>query len=339
MSSWMNLRRVAAAAAVAGCLASAGVYAQQELVMEPLKDAGLNVYPAFEGWYQNPDGTYTLLIGYYNRNKKQLLDVPVGPQNRIEPGGPDQGQPTHFLVGRGWGTTAIKVPKDFGDKKLTWTLTTNGKTVQGIFGLQKGYQIEPFLDAAMGNKPPSLSFEPNAKGVTGPPPPLSQAHAVSGVVGQPIPLTVYYSDDGHEEPTGGGSAAPTGGAATSAAAAPAAGRPTTAGAAAPAVAPAPGTPTTGGAAPGGGGGAFQRPPRQSVTLTKFRGPGDVKFDDHTPTIDKDGKATANATFSVPGEYVIRVEGNDSSGIGGGGFQCCWTTVYFKVSVKPGNTAH
>ena len=325
MVSWLNLRlrpraaaghvrRIAAAAAIAGCLAGAGLYAQQELVMEPLKDAGLNVYPAFEGWYQNPDGSYTLLIGYYNRNRKQVLDVPVGPQNRIEPGGPDQGQPTHFLVGRGWGTTAIKVPKDFGDKKLTWTLTTNGKTVQGIFGLQKGYQIEPFLDAAMGNKPPTLAFEPNAKGSTGPPPPLTQAHPVSGVAGEPVPLTVYYTDDGHEEsPTGG--------------------------AAAPPPAPAPGTPAAPGVAAGGGGGGFQRPPRQSVTMSKFRGPGDVKFDDNTPTIGKDGKATANATFSAPGEYVIRVEGNDSSGVGGGGFQCCWSTVYFKVSVKPGNTGH
>ena len=319
MLSSLNLKRIAAAAVVAGCLASAAVYAQQELVMEPLKDSGLNVYPAFEGWYQNSDGSYTLLIGYYNRNKKQLLDVPIGPQNRIEPGGPDQGQPTHFLVGRGWGTTAIKVPKDFGDKKLTWTLTTNGKTVQGIFGLTKGYQIEPFLDAAMGNTPPTVMFEPNTKGNTGPAPPLAQAHVVSGAAGEAIPLTVFITDDGHQEPTGGGSPAPTGGAA--------------------APAPAPGTPTTGGAAPGGGGGGFQRPPRLGVTMSKFRGPGDVKFDDNTPAIGKDGKATANATFSLPGEYMIRVEGNDSSGIGGGGFQCCWTTVYFKVSVKPGNTGH
>jgi hypothetical protein len=60
MWSLLNFRRIAAAAAVAGCLASAGVYAQQELVMEPLKDAGLNVYPAFEGWYQNPDGASNL---------------------------------------------------------------------------------------------------------------------------------------------------------------------------------------------------------------------------------------------------------------------------------------
>jgi len=313
MSSLLNLRRIAAAAAVAGCLASAGLYAQQELVMEPLKDSGLNVYPAFEGWYQNPDGTYTLLIGYYNRNKKQLLDVPIGPQNRIEPGGPDQGQPTHFLVGRGWGTTAIKVPKDFGDKKLTWTLTSNGKTVQGIFGLQKGYQIEPFLDAAMGNKPPTIAFEAGVKGLTGPPPPLAQAQVVSGAAGAPIPLTVFITDDGHEEtPTGGGAAPP---------------------------APAPGTPAAPGVAAGGGGGGFQRPPRLGVTMSKFRGPGDVKFDDNTPTVGKDGKATANATFSAPGEYVIRVEGNDSSGVGGGGFQCCWTTVYFRVNVKPANTGH
>jgi hypothetical protein len=302
MLSSLQLRRFAAAAAIAGCLAGAGVYAQQELVMEPLKDAGLNVYPAFEGWFQNPDGTYTLLIGYYNRNKKQILDVPIGPQNRIEPGGPDQGQPTHFLVGRGWGTTSIRVPKDFGDKKLTWTLTTNGKTVSIPFGLTKGYQIEPFLDAAMGNKPPVFKFDPAGKELTGPPQPLAAAQAVSGAAGEPIALSVWITDDGHEEETGGG----------------------------------------GSAAPAGAAAATQKPParpRLSVTMTKFRGPGDVKFDDNTPTIGKDGKATANATFSQPGEYLIRVEGNDSSGVGGGGFQCCWSTVYFKVTVKPGNTAH
>ena len=293
-----SLRRVAAAAAVAACLAGGGLYAQQELVMEPLKDSGLNVYPAFEGWYQNPDGTYTLLIGYYNRNKKQILDVPIGPQNRIEPGGPDQGQPTHFLVGRGWGTTAIKVPKDFGTKKLTWTLTTNGKTVTIPFGLTKGYQIEPFLDAAMGNKPPTFKFEPTSPSLTGPPQALAQAFAVSAAAGEPVPLTVWITDDGHEEPGGGG------------------------GSAAPAGAQAP-----------------PARPRLSVTMSKFRGPGDVKFDDATPTIGKDGKATATATFSLPGEYFIRVEGNDSSGVGGGGFQCCWSTVYFKVNVKPGNTGH
>ena len=46
---------------------------------------------------------------------------------------------------------------------------------------------------------------------------------------------------------------------------------------------------------------------------------------------------ATATFSMPGEYIIRIEGNDSSGVGGGGFQCCWTTAYVKVSVKAAST--
>ena len=79
------------------------------------------------------------------------------------------------MVGRGWGTIAIKVPKDFGDKKLTWTLTANGKTVAVPFGITKGYQIEPFLDAAMGNKPPVIKFSEKRPGAD-----RSAAAAVAG---------------------------------------------------------------------------------------------------------------------------------------------------------------
>ena len=45
------------------------------------------------------------------------------------------------------------------------------------------------------------------------------------------------------------------------------------------------------------------------------------------------KATVNATFSAPGEYILRVEGTDSTGSGGGGFQCCWTNAHVGVTVK------
>jgi len=294
-----KIGRLAIALAAFACLAGVTPSAQQELVMEPLKDSGLNVYPAFEGWYQNADGTYTLLVGYYNRNKKQILDIPIGPENRIEPGGPDQGQPTHFLVGRGWGTVAIKVPKDFGTKKLTWTLTANGKTVSTPLGLTKGYQIEPFLDAAMGNKPPVIKLTENGKALTGPPAPLSEAHVVNGSVGEPVTLTYWITDDGHEEPPTGGSAA---------------------------------------APPPGGAQAPPRRPRVSTILSKYRGPGTVTFADNTPDIGKDDKVTTTATFSLPGEYFIRIEGNDSSGVGGGGFQCCWTTAYIKAVIKGGSTA-
>jgi hypothetical protein len=282
-------RFIAALVALA-CLAGIKPAAQQ-LAMEPLKDSGSNIYPAYEGWYKNDDGTFTLLVGYYNRNKKEVLDIPIGPDNKIEPGGPDQGQPTHFEVGRGWGTIALKVPKDFGDKKLTWTITANGKTVSVPFGIVKGYQIEPFLDAAMGNKPPVIKLTPTGTPIMGPPPALSAAPVLNGTVGEAVTITYGVTDDNNDEP-------PTAAAANA-------------------------NPRA------------QRP-RVSTTLTKYRGPGEIKFADSTPAIEKD-RVTTTATFSMPGEYVIRIEGNDSSGVGGGGFQCCWTTAYIKVNIKAAGT--
>lgn len=298
MNRQVTIGRFVAALVACACV-STGAASAQQLAMEPLKDSGSNVYPAYEGWYKNDDGSYTLLIGYYNRNKKETLDIPIGPDNKIEPGGPDQGQPTHFEVGRGWGTIAIKVPKDFGDKKLTWTITANGKTVTVPFGIVKGYQIEPFLDAAMGNKPPVIKFTENGKALTGPPAPLSEAFVVNGVAGEAVPLKFWVTDDGKEDtPTGGSAAA--GGAAGAAAAARA-----------------------------------QRA-RVTTTLSKYRGPGEIKFADSTPAVEKD-MVNTTATFSLPGEYLIRVEGNDSSGVGGGGFQCCWTTAYIKAVIKAAPT--
>ena len=68
---------------------------------------------------------------------------------------------------------------------------------------------------------------------------------------------------------------------------------------------------------------------------KHRGPGEVKFSEARPKADfaAEGKATTTATFSEAGEYVLRAQANDSSGEGGGGFQCCWTNAHVKVTVK------
>ena len=84
-------------------LASAVLAYGQSLPLEPPHESGANITGAFEGWFKNPDGSFNLLLGYFNRNTKQELEVPIGPNNRIEPGGPDRGQPTHFLAGRQWG--------------------------------------------------------------------------------------------------------------------------------------------------------------------------------------------------------------------------------------------
>lgn len=102
-------------------------WAQPTLPFEPVHDTGQSITGAFEGWFPNPDGTFSLLLGYYNRNQKQIIEIPLGADNRIEPDGPDHGQPTHFLPGRQWGVFTITVPKDFGEKKLTWTLVAKWK--------------------------------------------------------------------------------------------------------------------------------------------------------------------------------------------------------------------
>ena len=132
-------------------------WAQSSLPFEPVHNNGQSITGAFEGWFPNPDGTFSLLVGYYNRNQEQILEIPTGPDNRIEPGGPDRGQPTHFLPGRQWGVFTITVPKDFGEKKLTWTLVANGKTTVIPVSLHSQYEVQPFMEAS-GNTPPFIAF-------------------------------------------------------------------------------------------------------------------------------------------------------------------------------------
>src|SRR5690242_8567382 len=135
----------------------------------PVRERGSSITGAYEGWYADKDGSTRLLDGYFNRNTQQELDIPVGPNNRIEPGGPDQRQPTHFLTARQFGVFAIKVPKDFGSKKLTWTIVANGFTNTITMHLRPEWIVEPFLDAASKNAPPVLKCQPDGPSFTGPP--------------------------------------------------------------------------------------------------------------------------------------------------------------------------
>ena len=179
--------RIAAAALFCGVLACG-----QSLPLEPPHVSGAGVTGAFEGWFKNADGSFSLLLGYFNRNSQQELDIPVGPNNRIDPDGPDRGQPTHFLAGRQWGLFAVKVSADFGKNKITWTLAANGKTSVIPASLLPDYEISPFTEVAVGNTPPVLRFEPNGPSVQGP-----QGMTVerSASLATPLALPVWVSDD------------------------------------------------------------------------------------------------------------------------------------------------
>jgi hypothetical protein len=162
---------------------------------EPPHDSGQLVTAAYEGWYPNSDGTNTILIGYYNRNTKEVLDIPVGPNNHVDPGGPDRGQPTHFLTGRQWGVFSITVPKDFGpDKKITWTIVANGKTSTIPFALNPLYVVSPFKDASS-NTPPFIGFQESGPFVQGPPRAIS--NTLTTTLKDPLPLAVWVADDAY----------------------------------------------------------------------------------------------------------------------------------------------
>src|SRR5204863_2452635 len=164
------------------------------LPLEPRRDAGQGVTGAFEGWFSNPDdGTFGLHVGYCNRNQKATLDTPVGPNNRIEPGGPDQGQPTHFLPSRQWGVFSIKVPNDFGTKKLTWTLVANGQTNTITLHTQKDWVLEPFEDPASKNTPPTIKFATAGPQFAGPPTGIAATFTTAPT--EPLVLTAWVSDE------------------------------------------------------------------------------------------------------------------------------------------------
>src|SRR5262245_16563747 len=103
---------------------------------------GQNVVPVYEGWEQNPDGSFDLVFGYFNRNWEEELNIPIGPENNIAPGVADQGQPTHFLPRRNRFLLRVRVPKDFGTKEVVWTLTIRGKTERAYGTLKPDYFID-----------------------------------------------------------------------------------------------------------------------------------------------------------------------------------------------------
>jgi hypothetical protein len=172
--------------------------ATAQVAPEPPKASGQSVTAAYEGWYQNPDGTYNFLVGYFNRNHEETLDIPIGPDNRIEPGGPDQGQPTHFLTHRQWGVFTITVPADFGNRELTWTLTVHGRTTEVPMRLAPLWEISPLREATLGNTPPAVWF--SREGAPHQGPPRGITHTIEANVSEPMTLKIWTNDDGIIDP-------------------------------------------------------------------------------------------------------------------------------------------
>ena len=289
---------------------------------------GQNASPAYEGWEENSDGSFSFLFGYMNRNWEEELDVPVGPDNFISPGAQDQGQPTHFLPRRNRFVFKVRVPKDWGEKELIWTLTTKGKTEKAYATLRTDSKIDDVVIAsetgALGagtsspevraNKPPSIKLDG------------TKTRTVKA--GQPLSLVAWVTDDGIPKRRAQGGVVGSGASGRGASSTP---------------------------PPGSGGSGIEQlaavfgtrnpayiPPSR-VTVGKvtglhlswfvYRGAGPVVMDPPqikvwedtrtgtnspwaplwtAPELPQDGKWTAQATFNEPGTYVLRARADDGA---------------------------
>jgi hypothetical protein len=234
---------------------------------------GQPVIPIFESWIPYPDGTILFSFGYINLNSQEVIDIPLGPDNFIEPKRFDGVQPTHFDVAptdrarfrRHQSIFAVKVPKDFkGD--VVWTLRVRGKTYSSpARATREEYGIEDFESLTESPVAAALKFG-NLSGrgriafVAGP---------VNAVAGKPVPLSVGID--------------------------------------------------------------LLSRPVSTVTWYHHQGAGKVTFDPKETVVKANGDVKTTATFSQPGDYVLRITALESTQAMEQ--HCCYTNGYVKVSVS------
>lgn len=181
--------------ALAGLVTGAGIDAQSLSYLR-----GQSISPAFEGWEQNDDGSFNMLFGYMNRNWEEEVDVPIGPNNNISPGPADQGQPTHFYPRRNRFVFKVKVPKDWGQKELVWTLTANGRTERAFATLRPDSFVDDLVQASEQGALGAGVSSPAMRNNTPPTLKVDSGPVRTVKVGQPVTLTAYAFDDGVPRP-------------------------------------------------------------------------------------------------------------------------------------------
>jgi hypothetical protein len=158
---------------------------------------GQEVVPDYSGWELNEDGSYNMVFGYMNRNYEEHIHVPIGANNKFEPGEMDRGQPTYFYPRRAKYVFRIKVPADFGNKELVWTVISNGHTRKAYGTLKADYALDApaiylnnsgysMVGRAVRNKAPVVAIEGEVQR--------------TAKVGEPLKLSALVTDDGIPQP-------------------------------------------------------------------------------------------------------------------------------------------
>ena len=245
--------------------------------------AGQSLQPIYQGWSHNPDGSFEMHFGYLNRNYVEELHLPVGPSNRMTPGGPDRGQPTFFYPRVNRQVFSVTVPNDWGDRELVWDVAVRDEAYRAVGWLQPEWEIA--------SRPNVRAFLP-LEGRSNQVPTLSVQAARSVTRPGTLTMTATVTDDGLPErrPRRGG---------------------------APAVLPSLEPITDGPTIPVNVPQILPENRKQptrvtvegvNVTWTLRRGPVGSIVD--SPGDPVNGAAVVVASFENPGEYIFRVQASD-----------------------------
>jgi hypothetical protein len=237
-------------------------------------NSGQDIVPYFEGWIRNPDGTFELVFGYFNRNWTEEIAIAPGPNNRIEPNGPDAGQPTYFLPRRQRWIFRVRVPANFGKNEITWTLAANGRTEKAYGSLLPSEEINERVIMTNGGLDPGAD-DPNE------PPSVAIAPVQTPTVGATVTLRATVADDGLPKPR-------------------------------PIREPRPATGATTGVSAQSDRPASTAPRGLTVTWLQYSGPAKVAFEHTGPISLTSGQAITTAHFTAPGTYRLRAAASDGA---------------------------
>ena len=279
---------------VTAAIGVVGAQAPRQWPLAPVPPDGQRVAPFFDGFYQNPDGTITLSFGYSNFNREQTIEIPLGPDNFIEPKEYDGRQPTSFPITPGAGPTGARRDRERGVFTVTvpgtfkgdvvWTLRHAGQTHK-VPGRSKTGAYGLLWPMASGSIPPQLRFK--ADGPFGRGPVGIESPPLQATVGTPLSVTVWMNDDSKRtdeiqiKERG----------------------------------PERNAINVNWYKHSGPGPVTFDPPKSSLK-------------------ELAGTATSAITFTQPGTYMLRVRADNFGRVDtSAGNQCCWTNGYIRVSVK------
>ena len=277
--------------------------------LQPSSPGNRTLAPFMEGWYANEDGTFSVSFGYLNANEDTLY-IPVGENNFLEPAQFNGMQPTVFFPGHQRGLFTAELPANMQDQDVWWTLRKANGDVTRVPGrvTSNAYELD-WMPRPHGSLPALVSFDGQSDEGRGPPGLLAErTETVSA--GEPLTLSINARDPSVRDLDD-----------------------------------------------------FRFAEIGiRVVWSQLQGPGRVEYtwhesnpepeeeeeEDDSPAAQfrrgpsgpqviplGEGRGTARviATFTEPGEYLMRARvDNFGAADSGDGDQCCWTNGYVRVTV-------